>query len=370
MTSHPFRRLFAARLHHIAGAPLTLALLALAGCEAEQKIECISWDSALGACLSREDALTEMKLDETCADTHHSVDSDATYEDGQCCYKVTISDECCYGNGCPIEGRPLIVGGVSLLAPVSRGNPAWSAPLATGGAELTDRERAEVAEMWLTAARQEHASIASFGRFALALLAFGAPPELITATHTAALDEIRHARAAFALASRYAKEPLGPGAFPMPKELPMPADLTDLVASLVEEGCVGETIAALFAVEQRLVATDHEVCTALDAVCAEEAKHAELAWAALRWAIDRGGERVLVAAQAAFERTAHRLQHAAPDAPFADTRPEVVASHGRLSQTVFNQVAKRALKEVILPAVKALATSAPSTREPLAASAA
>jgi hypothetical protein len=356
-----FRRALAARLAHIAKAPLALALLALPACESEQKTKCIDWDSQLGACLSREEALAEFQLDQTCAEVHHSVDGDAVEQDGQCCYQVTVSDECCYGDGCPVEGRPLVVDGVSLLAPAVRGATAWPAALpdrrGAGGPVPTDAERAVLADMWLRAARQEHASIASFGRFALELLAFGAPPSLVTAAHVAAMDEIRHARACFALASRYAGEPVGPGAFPLPAALPIAADLAALAAGVVEEGCVGETIAALFAAEQRAAASDPEVCAALDAIVAEESEHAELAWAAVRWAVARGGAPVLRAVEQAFDRAARRIAAAQSEPQAPGVRAEVVAAHGRLPAGVFNQVAAQALAEVILPCARALSVA-------------
>ena len=47
------------------------------------------------------------------------------------------------------------------------------------------------------------AEIASFARTSLDLLALGAPADLVAETHRAALDEIEHARIAYALASAF-----------------------------------------------------------------------------------------------------------------------------------------------------------------------
>lgn len=358
MTPHLFRATLAARLRRISRAPLALALLALPGCDVDHKVKCLDWDPQLGTCPGREEALEEFQLAETCDEVVRSIDSDAVEHEGQCCYDVSLTDECCYGSGCPVEGRPLVVDGVSLLAPAVHRATGWpsdpAGPRAAPVSEPTDHERAVLAAMWLRAARQEHASIASFGRFALELLSFGAPPELVAAAHTAALDEIRHARACFALASRYAGEPLGPGAFPLPSAVPLATDLAAFAAAVVEEGCVGETIAALFASEQRAAASDHEVCAALDILSADEARHAELAWAALRWAIAEGGDPVREAAAQAFDRAARRLAAAGGDARDPQVRADVVAAHGRLSGAVFKQVASQALAEVILPCARAL----------------
>lgn len=389
MSAHLFRRLLAARLSHVAKAPLALSLLALSACEggAEKRLECIDWDTQLGACLDREEALEELRLSEGCQNVHHSVDSDAVEKDGQCCYEVTVTDECCYGSGCAVPGRPLVVEGEMVVAPAVRGEKGWSADpsLSTraarrGGAAVdpslsTPRsaaalpaapslstpvpapaaaERALLAGMWLRAARLEHASVASFARFSLELLAFGAPPALVAAAHTAALDEIGHAEACFALASRYGGEPVGPGALPLPAALPRAAGLAELAAATVEEGCVGETMAALFAAEQRSCASDPRVCAALEAVALEEARHAELAWTTLRWALAEGGEPVRRAAEAAFRRAVERARGASDEELPAGVRPEVVSAHGLLAPSVFSSVSEQAITGVILPCARGM----------------
>src|SRR5690606_33504532 len=89
--------------------------------------------------------------------------------------------------------------------------------------EIDAATRARLAAHWLAEAAVEHASVASFSRFALSLLALGAPPSLVASAHAAALDEIRHAQDCFALASRYRGEPVGPGPLPIP-EGPPPTD--------------------------------------------------------------------------------------------------------------------------------------------------
>ena len=53
--------------------------------------------------------------------------------------------------------------------------------------DLPPRLRLQIADRWLEAALDEHASIAAFSRFSLHLMAVGAPPDLIAAAHEAAL---------------------------------------------------------------------------------------------------------------------------------------------------------------------------------------
>ena len=88
----------------------------------------------------------------------------------------------------------------------------------------------------------EHASIASFARAALELLSLGAPADLVRDTHLAALDEIKHARDCYALASKLAGVELRPGALPTtPVDAP---SFATAAASTFRDACVGESLGA------------------------------------------------------------------------------------------------------------------------------
>jgi hypothetical protein len=86
----------------------------------------------------------------------------------------------------------------------------------------------------------EHASIAAFARFALQLLAVGAPPDLVHGAQIAMGDEADHARLAFRLASAYAVRAVGPSALDIFGALDGFC-IEQLVATLLREGCIGET---------------------------------------------------------------------------------------------------------------------------------
>ncbi|WP_437738173.1 ferritin-like domain-containing protein [Sorangium sp. So ce1335] len=275
-------------------------------------------------------------------------------EDGQCCYDVN-------NPGVGACGRPFLVGGAPRLAGVEARadwalDAAADAPLA-----LDPATRAALAEAWLTDARLEHASIASFARFTLDLLALGAPPALIEAAQRALADELQHARACFALASRYAGRPLGPGPLAMDGALEAPT-LAGAAASAVREGCVGETLAALQAGAQRGRARDPEVCRALDRIAADEAAHAELAWAFVRWALARGGEPVRAAVARAFDealagaRAARGPERAGVDAA-------AWRDNGRLTEAERARCHLDAVREVIAPCAEALLSAPLSAAE-------
>src|SRR5262249_31111890 len=148
-------------------------------------------------------------------------------------------------------------------AAASDAGASWSAELEPRTDDLSSEARAALADAWLKDALGEHASIASFARVSLELMAVGAPSDLIAAAHRAAVDETRHARLCFALASAYAGRALAPSAFPFSGSVVVDGDLASVAARAVAEGCVGETLAAIQASEQLAVATDPAVRAAL-----------------------------------------------------------------------------------------------------------
>jgi hypothetical protein len=274
-----------------------------------------------------------------------------SFNGAQCCYTF------CTGACC---GRPLFVSGEARIAPAAFrgdwGGGAWRAAGSDDHLDAVTRER--LAEAWLYDAQLEHASVASFARFTLDLLAAGAPPELVAEAQRASLDEVAHARLCFALASRYARKELGPGPLDLSGAGPS-RSLAEAVAAAVREGCVGETIASVFAREQLRHATDPEAREALARIAEEEARHAELAWRFVGWALRVGGERVREAARCAFTKAIH--------APFATATADGVdraawRAHGRLTREEMRAAERNAKRDVILPCARAVAELSGSDR--------
>jgi rubrerythrin len=160
------------------------------------------------------------------------------------------------------------------------------APLQAGtawhGDVKTQTRDARLAAKWLEDARMEHASVAAFSATALRLMALGAPPELIAATHRAALEEISHAQAAFALAAAYGGEAVTPGPLAIDAR---PMTLRELAIETFADGCVGETTAAYEAACEAEVEPDPEVRAVLAKISEDEARHAELAWQIVAWCV-------------------------------------------------------------------------------------
>ena len=198
---------------------------------------------------------------------------------------------------------------------------------------------------WLRLALEEHASIASFARQALALMAHGAPLELVARTQRASLDEVRHAHAALALARRFAGSELALGAIPLAR-VDLPRDLAALAVETFVDGCLGETLATAVAVRARQRATDPDVIAALDDVIRDETRHAALAWATVAWAIRAGGPSVADAGEAAWRAWS-------PPAPRCD-HPERLAGFGAWSAAKERAALADARAAVLEPAVAAL----------------
>ena len=271
-------------------------------------------------------------------------------------------DQCCYlynpgGGGC---GRPFLVAGEARRAEaVERSD--WHAPADARPSELDSDARRALGEEWLEDALLEHASVASFARFSLELLALGAPPELLLGAQRAALDEIEHARLCFGLASGYLGQPVGPGPLPVEGCLDAPS-LEEVAARAAREGCVGETLAALVAAEQLERASAPEVRTALDRIARDEASHAELAWQFVAWAIARGGDSVRRAVLSEMRSAMHELR-AAPSPRASELVPErISAAHGRLTARARRAAELQALDELIEPCARRLLGAALAPR--------
>lgn len=139
----------------------------------------------------------------------------------------------------------------------------------------------KAAEAWRRAALNEHASIASFARASMELMAIGAPLELVARTHLAALDEIRHTELSFAIA----KELDGKDAHAGALLALAPREAT--IARVAQDTLVEAAIPELIAAREAHVAAERcnvtSIADALRGLSADEARHAELAWDVIAW---------------------------------------------------------------------------------------
>lgn len=277
-------------------------------------------------------------------------------ENGQCCYDV-LQEFCGVGRPFLIDGRPRAAAARTAASRTAAPDAAaWAeAGVAPRIAGLSAAEREALAAAWARDGLLEHASVASFARFSLDLLAAGAPADLVEAAHLAALDEVRHARLCLALAGAYRGAAVEPGPFPCGDVVRVAPDLAALAAATAREGCVGETVAAILAAEQLAAATDPAVREALAVIARDEARHAELAFRVVAWALREGGAPVRAAVAAALDEAASAGVAAGGVA--ADPIG-ALAAHGRLDAAMTGAIAARALAEVVLPCGRALLDAA------------
>ncbi|NOK31920.1 hypothetical protein HMI49_01720 [Corallococcus exercitus] len=159
----------------------------------------------------------------------------------------------------------------------------------------------------------EAASVPAFLRLAEELKAHDAPTELIRAARRSAGEEVRHTRAARALARRHG------ATVPAVEVAPFSSrSLEELLWENAKEGCVGETYSAMVAAWQARTARDEQVREALSRIAEDELRHAELSWAVDAWALERltpeARQRVRQARLDAFHDLERRVASEEPDA--------------------------------------------------------
>ncbi len=262
-----------------------------------------------------------------------------------CCYVAAVSFSIC-------EGRPFTQDGAGIVAPaIPRAD--WRAPLEApvDEASLDPATRAALAQAWVETALAEHASVASFARAALELLALGAPADLVRGVHGAMGDEIEHAALAFTIASEIGGSPVGPGDLAIHSATPAPIDPTAVAYSTMAEGCINETLSACLAIAERDSATDLGTRAALERIAADEVEHAALAWRTLAWLVRRFGAPARRAAERALVE-ARPLTVAARPLDGVDCR--VARAFGRLPRNEAEGVLTRAFSCIVRPAAEAL----------------
>lgn len=212
---------------------------------------------------------------------------------------------------------------------------------------LSRGAREALSEHYRKAALLEHASVAAFSRFVMDLLSVGAPADLVEEAGRAMLDESAHARLCFGLACGFSGTALGPSPLSVQDSLDR-RTLKEIVVTTVLEGCVGETIAAMEAVEALAHATDPAVRRALSRIAEDELRHAALAYRFVDWAISHFGPQVQEDVRGTFQAA---LTSQAPEPSGSRL---AVPSHGLLSPAHRRELRARALRELVAPTLPAL----------------
>jgi len=204
-----------------------------------------------------------------------------------CCYVSFSNCQRRYGGrrgGRVMIGRPLRDEDGQWITANAIESSAWTREPAERTAHDARDENEALATFFANGAALEHASVAEFARLSLALLALGAPPDLVEDAHRAAIDEIAHAKTCFSLASRFSGRDVGPAALDVSR-----ASREHTIASVARDalvdGCLGEAAASI---ELRAMARDAraaDVADALSSMADDEERHAALAWRIVRFAM-------------------------------------------------------------------------------------
>lgn len=261
----------------------------------------------------------------------------------QCCFWFIAATQFL----CP--GRPFVVAGRERL-PSLHDRADWAADVTIAPGFTPHRQA--IAAAWAEQARFEHASIASFSRFVLQLLACGAPAELVADAAAALSEEVDHARLFFGFASFYADRPIGPGPLDTHDSLNDADGFEPAVLGALREGCIAETISAWHARFAARSARDPVLARTLERVAEEELRHAALAWRFLAWAMPRCRDSLRREVRAAL-RAPERF---APRGLALDDRlpPEAWLAHGILPSRVHAAQTEHALRRLVEPLGRAL----------------
>jgi hypothetical protein len=263
-----------------------------------------------------------------------------------------------------VDGRPFVVKGAARTAPAVKTSGKASlwmdqlevAPAAVG--TLQNSTRTKIVAHWMEAGAAEHASIASFARHSLQLMAIGAPPGLVVDTHMAGMDEIKHAKMCYGLARAYSGENVAPGKLEISGAITADDQTMDgVLSSVIREGCLGETSAAFEANMAAAGATDPVVKTVLTTIAADEARHAQLGWSFVQWYLSEQGNEGVKVVQALF---AHHLDTFSAafgaDAPAAKEAGDqaVLLEHGVLTLSLRLRFRAALVQQLIQPTLAKL----------------
>ena len=265
------------------------------------------------------------------------------------CIFVDVAWRCSTREECSVYGRPFTVGGEARVA-TSREGLSWHTEVPLAPSPVDEHARALLSEHWLAQAQMEHASIAAFARHIMQLLALGAPPALVAEAGVAMDDEVRHARLAYTLASHYAGRALEPGPLAC-GDVAIDVDFATLAELVFTEGCVAETAAALEAT-RAAEAAGPELRETLEAIAADEVRHAAHAWKVLRWALSRDPSRARAAVEARLDAMESSL--AAPKAEVPSELDALLARHGRPSAADSRRAQYDARVGIIVPIARSV----------------
>ncbi len=221
--------------------------------------------------------------------------------------------------------------------------------------ELDAVSRARLLRAWRARIRAEHLGISSFGVLALDLLNAGLEADVISAVHSAALDEVRHTELCCRVATLYgaAPERPTPGISHLPDE-PNDPPVQQALANSILLCCVAETYAAALLDVLLATATDPVVLAVLKSIYADEIEHSRIGWAILGHVLRTRRDEVIPmvarAAETAFRGVSRAID--TPDMAENATDEEIsdgMRRHGLISTREARELFVTTVRDAIVP---------------------
>lgn len=270
-------------------------------------------------------------------------------------YKRSSSGDCVLT--CYVLGRPFsLEKGGFLVAPVMS-SPSITIEEVVAVPEnastfepiIPEADRNKAAQYWAKVAMMEHASVASFSRFSLELMSIGAPVDLLSGAHQAALDEVRHTQVSLDIANQFGSTNFTPGSFPISREAADFAfgDVEKIAEAAALEGCIEETLAAAVVFEQARVMQIPSLKAQIRSVGLDEANHAAFAWRAVQWMTSTFPQTQQVVAKVFADRAAKYKDTPDNTAP---PNPSALQHLGLLDSARVSAVQASAWRRVVVPA--------------------
>lgn len=229
---------------------------------------------------------------------------------------------------------------------------------ATTAGELTQAERARLAETWRRRAAAEYLAVSTFSVLAIDLVAAAAPADVLSHCVRAQLDEIRHAELAIRMVEIYGGQRVAPpaGMSSLPDDRNTPK-LCQAVANTVLVSCVSETYATTVLTATRDGTTDPVAHAVLTSIYSDEVMHARMGWSYLRWGIENGGQPVIDAAAAMVPRALRGVANVIErERPIGEVT-DAVRCHGLMTPAEEREIFSRCVAEVLVPGFEALGVS-------------
>jgi hypothetical protein len=250
-----------------------------------------------------------------------------------------------------LSGTPLVAEHRKLMR---RRYPAvpWERSTA---ASLTDAQRERAAKTWRTRSEAEYLAVSTFSILSIDMCAAGAPADILSMVHRAAIDEVRHAEMCIRLASIYSgKEELPPPGMSNLPDDPERPKLHQALANALLVSCVAETYATIVVGSMRDEATDPAVAAVLSIIYADEVVHARIGWSYLGYCLRLGGAEAIEAAAkmvpVAVKGAANVVETPRP----TDVLEPALRAHGLMTPQEERVLFSKSIRDVLAPGFVAL----------------